>query len=280
MKYFQSSFFEKLLKIARITFKVVATIVIAYCIYGIFFIIEPQQRMAGIYMIIFLCLPILFFMFFKTSFISKYPKLVLIYKIIRIFYSILIVLFFILIFWRTDYVGKNKDAINKINNSVISLDDVLGKNLPSKPNKALNDLTISGFDVNNNGIRDDVELAIFEKYPNSAKIRAGMLQYAQALQLELTEVNNSETLAIVLQKESNARACIDKAGPEINLKTELEKVKEAFAITDGRKKEIDSLVVNTDLRSKKQLDVYDKYMTTYEITSDVDCDIDLLALPN
>ncbi len=58
-----------------------------------------------------------------------------------------------------------------------------GKHLPLTPNKEENDATVAGIDNNGNGIRDDVELAIFAKYPNSAKIRAAELQYAMALQL-------------------------------------------------------------------------------------------------
>jgi hypothetical protein len=276
MKFFQSSFFTKLFKIARITFKVIATIVIAYCIYGIFFIIEPQQRMTGIYMIVFLFLPILIFMFFKTSFISKYPKLVLIYKIVRIFYSILIVLFFVALFWRTDYVGKNKDAINKINNSVISLNDVLGTNLPPKPNKALNDLTVSGFDVNNNGIRDDVELAIFEKYPNSAKIRAGMLQYAQALQLELTEVNSESTMLTYLEKDDAAYSCLLSTVEDYINSDEWKILYEA---TKEKKEEVENLILNTEMRKQKYNEVYEKYMTSYS-SKDGGCIIDISSLPN
>ena len=45
----------------------------------------------------------------------------------------------------------------------------MGKNLPAQPDQKLNDSTIAGIDENKNGIRDDVELAIFKKYPDNAK---------------------------------------------------------------------------------------------------------------
>ena len=53
----------------------------------------------------------------------------------------------------------------------------MGTNLPPQPYEPENDATVAGLDKNNNGIRDDVELAIFAKYPKSAKIRAAELQY-------------------------------------------------------------------------------------------------------
>ena len=62
----------------------------------------------------------------------------------------------------------------------------MGKNLPSDPG-ALADATVQGVDANQNGIRDDVELAVFKEYPNSAKTRAVLLQYALALQMEVIQ---------------------------------------------------------------------------------------------
>jgi hypothetical protein len=235
---------------------------------------------SGAITVVFIFLPALFFMFLQKKFLLKFPNLSSIYKIIKIIYIILLILLFLAFIWRYNDMTKTEDSLGKINNTVLTLDDVMGKNLPSKPNQDLNDLTVAGFDVNNNGIRDDVELAIFEKYPDSAKIRSGMLQYAQALQLELTEVVNSETLVAVLQKESNARICIDNAGPEINFNTDSKIAKEAINLTNNRKKEVDNLLLNIDLRSKKQSYIYNKYMTTYPISFEKDCDIDLSTLPN
>ena len=79
-----------------------------------------------------------------------------------------------------------------------------GEHLPPPPDPAQVDATIEGVDANGNGIRDDVELAIFKKYPNSARIRAAELQYAMALQMYLSKVFNSETLVAVIQGEDRA----------------------------------------------------------------------------
>ncbi|MDD2399217.1 MAG: Ig-like domain-containing protein [Sulfurovum sp.] len=43
--------------------------------------------------------------------------------------------------------------------------EVNGHRLPPEPDKALNDSTLLGIDSNNNGVRDDVERKIYEKYP-------------------------------------------------------------------------------------------------------------------
>ena len=80
------------------------------------------------------------------------------------------------------FVLRGEEATNeqvaRIHATRLSLDDVLGKNLPPAPSNP--DSSIAGVDANRNGIRDDVELAIFKEYPNSAKTRAVLLQYALA----------------------------------------------------------------------------------------------------
>ena len=64
-------------------------------------------------------------------------------------------------------------------------------------------------DANGNGIRDDVELAIFKEYPNSAKTRAVLLQYALALQMEVVQpIVNKGTVTAVVSEQSRADTCI------------------------------------------------------------------------
>jgi len=271
----------KISKIAGVILKTIIVIFMVFYVCGVFFIIKDKSLYSfAIITMVFVFLPALFFMFFEKKFILNFPNWKSKVFIAKIIYICLILLLIVAMVLRYNYKTKTEDALAKINSVVLTIDDVMGKNLPPKPIKDLNDMTIAGFDVNNNGIRDDVELAIFEKYPDSAKIRAGMLQYALALQLELTEVINSETLVVILQKESNARICIDNAGPEINLNTDPKIAKEAIVLTDNRKKEVDNFMLNTDLRSKKQLDIYKKYMTTYLTSLEKNCDIDLSILPN
>ncbi|MFY9463152.1 MAG: hypothetical protein WAP52_03130 [Candidatus Sungiibacteriota bacterium] len=79
---------------------------------------------------------------------------------------------------------KTDEQVAKIHATKLSLDDVMGKNLPPDPGVEA-DKTLQGIDASRNGIRDDVELAIFKLHPDSARIRAVLLQYALALQGEL-----------------------------------------------------------------------------------------------
>ena len=72
-------------------------------------------------------------------------------------------------------LDKTNEQVVKIHNTKLTMDDVMGKNLPPDPG-AEADKTVQGIDANKNGIRDDVELAIFKAYPDSAKTRAVMLQ--------------------------------------------------------------------------------------------------------
>ena len=174
--------------------------------------------------------------------------------------------FLVLGFWSLNEREKTREAIERINARKITLDDVMGKNFPAKPNEEINNATVAGVDSNNNAIRDDVERAIFEKYPNSAKIRAAMLQYAQALQLELTEVFNSETLEEIFRKRNHGQSCIAQGL--------------VFTVTDKRIDEVESLVLNIGIRKDKQLDNL-KYMTTYSVPAvEEECDISPLSLPN
>src|SRR3989338_1086852 len=96
---------------------------------------------------------------------------------------------------------KTEEQVAKIHATKLTLDDAMGKNLPPDPG-ALADATIEGVDANQNGIRDDVELAIFKEYPNSAKTRAVLLQYALALQMEVVQpfVNTGIVTAVVQEK--------------------------------------------------------------------------------
>ena len=172
-------------------------------------------------------------------------------------------------FWHQNELKKTADAVDKINSVKITLDDVMGKNLPPKPDQALNDSTIAGFDVNNNYIRDDVELAIFEKYPKSAKIRAAMLQYAQALQLEFTKVFNIITL------EHVSRRAIDSGFHCVGNWDRIE--------------EVESIVLNTTPRKENWDNLREKYLKDDPIFDGVSfpvpenkekCDINSNLLPN
>jgi len=177
--------------------------------------------------------------------------------------------------WHLNEVAKTQKAIDFINSQKITLDDVMGKNLPPVPDQKLNDSTIAGIDANKNNIRDDVELAIFKEYPNSAKIRAAELQYAETLQLELTQVFNSATLVTSMQKEDLAYQCLSSTVMNKSMAAT-----DALAALDQKDKEVTDLILNTDLREKHYSDEYDKYMTSYSLPNGNYCDINLASLLN
>lgn len=104
---------------------------------------------------------------------------------------------------------KTEEAIAKIHATKLTMADVMGENLPPDPGEEADD-TIEGIDANQNGIRDDVELAIFKEYPHSAKIRAALLQYALALQTQMTldVINTATVTASVENNESRAQVCL------------------------------------------------------------------------
>lgn len=184
------------------------------------------------------------------------------WRILRWPLGVLLFLYVALVLYRIPAVGemeRTEEAVARIHAARITLDTVMGEHLPLPPNEEENNGTLAGVDNNANGIRDDVELAIFARHPDSARARAPMLQYALELQMEFTEVFNSKTLVAVIQEEGRGDVCI-LDWEEIEL--------------------VDSLVFNTSVRKEFQEEIYEKYMTSYALPNSGYCDIDPESLPN
>ena len=167
---------------------------------------------------------------------------------------------------------KTAEVVAKIHVAKLTLEDVIGKNLPPDPGPNA-DKTVEGVDANNNGIRDDVELAIFKQYPNSAKTRAAALQYAMILQIGLTQIFNSETLVAMAQERGRAGGCLFKLGGR----------DEQFIDAVNREDSFKKLILNTDARKNKLEEVYEKYMVSHgdrEVEGKPNCDIDPTTLSN
>lgn len=159
-----------------------------------------------------------------------------------------------LVAWRYQVLvdqDKTNADVAAIHANKLTRDDVFG-DLPPEPNKAENDATLAGIDSNQNGIRDDVERAIYFTYQASAKEAAPALQYAKALQMEFTHVYNSATLVAVLQEEDRGFACVY-----------------------GREKEIEGLVFNTESRKNYREEILKKYMVSYTLPNGEDCDLSI-----
>ncbi|MDD5551343.1 MAG: hypothetical protein PHS34_08795, partial [Candidatus Omnitrophica bacterium] len=138
-------------------------------------------------------------------------------KTITIFFSIIIVLYIGVVIYRIPAAVERQRAekiVPQIHNQKLTMDDVMGTHLPPEPDSKLNNSTLEGIDANRNGIRDDVELAIFKLYPDSAKIRSGALQYAKGLQMHFRkDITNSEIFVAVIQEWGRGYSCFNQAFP-------------------------------------------------------------------
>ena len=191
-------------------------------------------------------------------------------KVLRVSAFIIISVFIILFIIGTVHlnsVEKTTKAVEKIHNTKLTLDDVMGKNLPPDPG-ADADKTIEGIDANKNGIRDDVELAIFKEYPNSAKTRAVLLQYALALQMEMTQdLVNKETVTAVAESTSRGYLCVG----QIISRDNMDRYNETG---DSLRGFIQKKQINTSLREKFEQNFLD-LLESGSVPNDNVCDIDL-----
>jgi len=166
---------------------------------------------------------------------------------------------------------KTVVQVAKIHATKLALDDVMGKNLPPDPG-ANADKTVQGIDANNNGIRDDVELAIFKEYPDSAKTRAVLLQYALVLQMQMTlPIVNKNTVIATVEDRSKALNCVWSISSRSDMK-------KFVAETDKNENFIESRQINTEQRKKYRENFYE-YLGSYS-GSHESCDLDLATLPN
>lgn len=198
------------------------------------------------------------------------------WRIVRIPLGVLLILYVGLVIYRIPAAFerlKTEETVARIHAQKLTLADVTGERLPPVPDPSEADATVEGVDANANGIRDDVEIAIFKLYPNSARIRAAELQYARALQMELVEVFNSETLVATIQEESRGSGCLFDTTSGMILT-------ERNRVTQARKAEIYDFSFNTDERKQKHGDIFEKYMTSHGDWGNSNCDIDLSSLSN
>jgi hypothetical protein len=191
----------------------------------------------------------------------------------------------------------SKETAASIRAMRIQVRDVDGSFLPPAPTEEEINATIAGPDKNNNGIRDDVERAIFEKYPmkkitdyrlqmtdraaerdENFKLRAASLQYAQSQQIFLTMVHDKKTMEAALERDSVAYACLDTTTPSLtpadvknkeNMAKAYDRIQKIFV--ERRDYILDS-ILNNDVRKKKFSEVHDNYMTSFGSLSR-SCDI-------
>ncbi len=173
---------------------------------------------------------------------------------------------------------KTAAQVIKIHNTKLQLSDVMGDNLPPDPGMEA-DKTIAGVDINKNGIRDDVEIAIFKEYPKSAKTRAVLLQYALTLQMQFTqELINKEIVTEIVTENSRARSCV--ADTLVPRKTpESHRASADIDKIDKYVYFLENIQVNTEDRKIYNDDFY-KHLGSFSDSNNEDCDIDFSKLSN
>ena len=187
---------------------------------------------------------------------------------ILIFCTVFTVIAGIHMYWREEI----EEAVERIHATKLKLSDVVGNNLPLGPG-VQKDTTIEGIDANKNGIRDDVELAIFKQYPDSEKIRAVLLQYALTMQMQMTLslVNTQTVTATVEDNESRADACLWN----LSDRSDLQKF---MADMNMYTTFLENLQINTPARKDYVAAMYEN-LRSYTASHD-GCDLDLSILPN
>jgi hypothetical protein len=193
-----------------------------------------------------------------------------------IFFVVGFLVLFVIRWFHIRDLGLTELQVQKIHATKLQLGDVMGENLPPDPG-AQADATIAGVDANENGIRDDVELAIFKTYPNSAKTRAVLLQYALALQMEFTQPVVNTTIATeVIREEDRAYACVG----EILTKKDDDK-----KIMDKYFEDWDNLILFSEkaqFNNQNRKDFKENFLENVRSYSSLPrlCDINYSTLPN
>lgn len=92
----------------------------------------------------------------------------------------------------------NKTVRTELQIKVIQPEIINGYILPSEPDPAINDSTLLGIDVNNNGVRDDIERYVIKRYaqdPDFPKTKTALaMQYAWSTQkiLEMPTIESKK----------------------------------------------------------------------------------------
>lgn len=201
-----------------------------------------------------------------------------IFCFVKWFLVVFIALFVVALILRSvqlSKIEKTNKQVEVIHSTKITMEDVMGTNLPPDPGEAGN-RTVIGIDSNGNGIRDDVEVAIFREYPNSAKTRAALLQYAVVGQMILSQPFVNTTIATeVIREHGRADTCladalVPRATPESFRDYEdIEKI-------DTYEKFVNDLQFNTQQRKDTEASFYEQVRSFSDLEDY--CDIDYKKL--
>lgn len=143
--------------------------------------------------------------------------------------------------------------------------------LPPDPGEA-GKATLAGIDFDNDGVRDDIQRYIAMTYPNSAKTRAALTQYAKVVQNAILDANDKQKSVQHGQEVSEASECLTyvlgSVIPSRQAKTALRPI-----------------ILNTDARTKVYLTYNDQlggevFPGTPDSQIASTCKFDLSTLPN
>jgi hypothetical protein len=214
-------------------------------------------------------------------------------KILRglgIFVVLFVILFVAGVIWRMPIVAeqdRSAEVVKQIEKAHLTLADADGSHLPPKLDDIRANATVEGVDANANGIRDDVELAIYAKYPitsatssasstkpvdTNLKLRAAELQYAKALQMYLTSVFTEETMRAVMSVDSRASLCLSEVLTPPAQEASDSIWNDFFHKIDALDKEVEDLVINIDSRRVAREKAFD-YMTSGGGAQSPYCDV-------
>lgn len=195
-----------------------------------------------------------------------------IFCFVKWFLVVFIALFVVALILRSvqlSKIEKTNKQVEVIHSTKITMDDVMGTNLPPDPGEAGN-RTVIGIDSNGNGIRDDVEVAIFREYPNSAKTRAALLQYARAHSMVHQQSFMNNELATEISREiSRGSFCIGEVVPE-----GVDSFEQFLSLTNF----MEVVLFNTEDRINSSNDFFEKVRSYSDLENN--CDLDYSILPN
>jgi len=78
----------------------------------------------------------------------------------------------------------------------------------SNPSPSAESATVAGVDADHDGVRDDVNRYIAATYPNSAKSRSALMQYAKSVQTSFVNVSTARHAATLEPQLLRAGACV------------------------------------------------------------------------
>jgi hypothetical protein len=212
--------------------------------------------------------------------------------------QVVLVVFGFLVIIRIPVVLEREETakvVAKIHATKLTMDDVMGKNLPPDPG-ADADKTIAGVDANKNGIRDDVELAIFRDHASSSRERSVFLQFALAQQTMMTLpiVNPQTVTAVIEDLDSRANVCLWSLHAELRVpydahfndphsgelgKKENEMWNQYLQLTNADEKYIKNLQFDSEERYSAYKSILNGNLRSYE-SSNEGCDVDSSMLPS